>query len=1525
MPEEFFNLASPAAGQTGEVEKVVTASHWGLDRNAKVKILQHNARTREGNSGGPLINNKGEVVGIVTSGGSDSVKNPHISFGSCISVAKDFLKEKNIKFYEGATKTSETKDANDYTFSPVSSSYVKIFNKDGASIDACVVEGGFILSGYDKDFNGTNYVFYKLGNNVFIKTVQLVAKDEKAKLALFKLTDVSLQPLEFAKTGIFEKGTYDIARVQMQAKTILSDLGVSSLEQASAKLQNGVALTDSVRKHLVIDKTNCSVVRKVSSNGVEFFVINGNYPSGAAIIDRNNVVQGLIVGAISDNETVAVSSKVISKFLQDNGAIVDVNADAMSSLYLGDYLKIFLIVLFCALLSAIIFMVSRRRSNAVNSQYLTNLADVVVPEVQEAVNEQYTPKKLLEYGVADLKAKPSSIERTIRQINRVLENPTKSDDVNVYQVAREYQTLQKVAITRLNRCLTLVNINKKREALQMASAYPSLIAIVNSLQFENLEAWTNHCVRVGAPVPERILNSDIDRLNELITEMKNAPEDHTQILRKYMASNDFEKAIELLEIDITLNPNDSSLQRQLMAVKNNYLDKEISVISRFAQKGEHKEAVALFDKMSPTIPDQLKENSQRWGKMYAYIRSVKLDFAKDVLADAIADLEYMNSSHWSKIYDILSLVNSTIEEFPELKANVNQELLDEKKTVADVAKAEAIKRKEFEDACSGLVSTAKALKELFARGKVSRDILVQKLIIAERAWKNATAFGLEIPEDIKTLFNKSVIFVRREIKRIDKNRKIALGCIASVLILCVCATSYKMYMLKLKGDALRDFTVLNENYNNYTASTLEDILNKLRKQHNQYLEINEFKSVIDSIEHHLAAERKLEERFAEFEKLCDAPITKDANKSSTVLETERKIQDDFAYLNDRLPKVFEQGLQQAKGRFDVSLEEYKVFVKNYANTKRKEFLDDIDKEFSATTKFYQKGEWNEQLENKIENHIRDFKDTAYPYSESFAESDLANISEKQTKLAEMKEAIRKLDKLTNEMSASTSLDSYIKISNEIKKLCDSTGILDSDIFKKTNGISEKVLSMQANCKRFYVNKSPVFKDLLRGVKSYSETERFSKILNSNPQIFRMLDALCSKDAMNIYSYKRYVYDVSSPDPASVSGIYTIGRVESKEKSWQKMLDEKTINLIVEYIDTVDFAGRPIKKKVVYYTDNTGLKIDKKIYPRGTKITQGTVSDHKEIEYKYFSTNDINDSSRKSKSERVDVLSCLTPRGEMDISIGVKFEDETKTIESDFVGKIRDLSIKDKKTLNSDVCFLDIVSEIILTKEINQNFKIYVLGTMLESFDKYMPFESGFYFSPSAVELNKAIQNGNKKLLTIKSWLGNGTFEIAQKSIDETLTTSAIAATIRKVLRQTGRQERTQKNRNKIPESTALLKNKLADIENKKISFIDEARLCAACVRDMQLPEMLILAVADSQGKYVLPEISNDFVFVALDKDSNVVVVEKSKIANVKVLPFSPIVKMRKPDAFVVNVAFKEAIVSPEVIKSISNYIFKTGK
>jgi S1-C subfamily serine protease len=106
--EQIFVIGYPGTGMdiifdnTQTIEPTVTSGIVSARKmmTNNVEVIQTDAAINHGNSGGPVFNDKGEVIGIATFG-SDQVQN--IGFIMPINLAKEFMNEINVKNEQGVT------------------------------------------------------------------------------------------------------------------------------------------------------------------------------------------------------------------------------------------------------------------------------------------------------------------------------------------------------------------------------------------------------------------------------------------------------------------------------------------------------------------------------------------------------------------------------------------------------------------------------------------------------------------------------------------------------------------------------------------------------------------------------------------------------------------------------------------------------------------------------------------------------------------------------------------------------------------------------------------------------------------------------------------------------------------------------------------------------------------------------------------------------------------------------------------------------------------------------------------------------------------------------------------------------------------------------------------------------------------------------------------------------------------------------------------------------------------------------
>lgn len=97
LGQEARAFGFPLASVLGDSLKATRGTLSGIQLKEEHKILQTDAPVNSGNSGGPLVNNKGEVVGIVNAKLA-GVAVSNVAFAVPIDYAKPLLRAKGLKF-----------------------------------------------------------------------------------------------------------------------------------------------------------------------------------------------------------------------------------------------------------------------------------------------------------------------------------------------------------------------------------------------------------------------------------------------------------------------------------------------------------------------------------------------------------------------------------------------------------------------------------------------------------------------------------------------------------------------------------------------------------------------------------------------------------------------------------------------------------------------------------------------------------------------------------------------------------------------------------------------------------------------------------------------------------------------------------------------------------------------------------------------------------------------------------------------------------------------------------------------------------------------------------------------------------------------------------------------------------------------------------------------------------------------------------------------------------------------------------
>ncbi|MBE6414772.1 MAG: FHA domain-containing protein [Verrucomicrobiaceae bacterium] len=103
------DYAIPAI-QKGNIESIKKVTNWGMDGSADMNVIQHNVSIRHGNSGGPLFNENGEIVGVNTAGYAAGNETQGLSLSSCAAEVMEYLDSNNVDYTRGNSILSSIED-----------------------------------------------------------------------------------------------------------------------------------------------------------------------------------------------------------------------------------------------------------------------------------------------------------------------------------------------------------------------------------------------------------------------------------------------------------------------------------------------------------------------------------------------------------------------------------------------------------------------------------------------------------------------------------------------------------------------------------------------------------------------------------------------------------------------------------------------------------------------------------------------------------------------------------------------------------------------------------------------------------------------------------------------------------------------------------------------------------------------------------------------------------------------------------------------------------------------------------------------------------------------------------------------------------------------------------------------------------------------------------------------------------------------------------------------------------------------
>lgn len=1515
-----------ASIQRGFIERITMKSDWGLKNDTPAKVIYHNAPIRPGNSGGPLMNVRGEVVGVntsITSGGGALVM--HSLYADEVM---DYLKSSGVGFFKGgdirlilsskkdaasapskiiedesndtqhvigATSPDSAKDEKPSEPSPSKPSQPESVPdakpqpttppsepqpdasettvKDNSKDDSSVADAIAAVIGADTDASSKDKDAKKPEKKSPAPSSKNSPKDP----------DSNAKPAEEQKAqsakNTESKDAEKAETAEPPAQQEKPDSGATAQVKAQATKENSAELKT--------DSAPAQAVKKQEATGE------------VRAVDGSSVAQAKVVA-----DSPAKVQKLIKR--------------TPLGVFLSDYILIAAIVvvgLIICVLIIYIFNVRRVEKRADVPEFPQFAESNVVAE------KTYVPSKILQYETEDFKAKFMKTDVLVQKILRILQKGARMDELNSYSIAKEFKEIQQNAIKRLSKCVSLINLGNKSEALNLAITYPSLIDILNGIQFAELSQWINYCQRTGAPVPEIISESDIAKINALINDMRDTQRTLPETLRKLMARGREKEAIDILEGELALNPSDTSIARQLIAIKKNYLDSQTTRISQLAQRGEHKEAIAAYDNLQLIIPESLKENNLRWEKMSAYANGIKHGWAAEVIASSIDDLRACDSSNWRRIFEIIAAINRCTENFPDLVECVDTRLLDEKKSAAEKSKALEFERADFDRYCAQLFEEIDNTRNIFS-GRRSRESLEEKLGLITRLHAKISAFDYFIPAELEEAYLKCTGFIKKEISAIINGRRIMFGAVGLVFVMIFSSAAFVYYKRELKQSAYAQYAALNDA--SMSAQNLKTRLAHLNSSNEEYQKIREFGEINQEINQKISAQEALEKRLDSFVAECSAlnfEALKKMGASSNVKIKEDEMNSTFSHLEKNLPKEFEKRLQNAKATFEISLNSYRDFRSSEIANSRQSVLSQIEKNFEKLDAEVSKGTLNQQLKKSVADGVSDFKMIVDVYAPEATQSDMSRVNSVADGLEKIGKIFAEQTVLFDNLRASADLLAYEKNLGELKSFYEKSNMLNAPEFKNIQLVMIASPRFLGDCESFYSSKSSIYPELAKHLDETLPTDFFRVRPDApNMPLAAVVGRFCSLHARNIYAYDYEVYNRTSV-PIDAKKIFTIYKCEEAR----------------ENKDFTSYEGRRISSCV-------------------------------DVTYSYIPVSEFGSLNARKQSCVNRAVKCFGDRGIDSFFMGERLVNGSLTPESVYLASLSDRIYDDNAAeMRKQSSLISELGELLKTKSVNVNFKIYLANKLLESMYKYEPYSSGYLYSPSAPKFYEALNkyDADKRIQEELSWLKSadvieqledlfkqyvsnniekdGFTQIAKKidaGIFVGLTDSEgkVPQALRKgtncayITANSNGEILNVSDPNQIkarPYFPIIVKTMGAilfptkstrDLVGKIVNFRAESALCAETIAKMKTPEMHLVCHLNSEGKPSI-QIAESSGAIFLFVDSSGATKTASSVKDILGSPFSPVVKMYSIETLVENSALKLNIIDRDAMEAVRNYIF----
>jgi hypothetical protein len=361
-------------------------------------------------------------------------------------------------------------------------------------------------------------------------------------------------------------------------------------------------------------------------------------------------------------------------------------------------------------------------------------------------------------------------ERLVRRIEAYLKQP--DDMLKPATMAKDYASEHQASIKRVVTCQRIIRDGDRDQAMRLAEEPPTILELINCLEFRKARDWVTLCKQNKWPTPEPMDREAVRTLQKAYAEGDKADQDFVKRYRGAVMSRNWPKAYDALQSILKVQPNDEGYQKEAVRLRKRILDMLLKPLGQAVAKGDVQRVLELSGEIE-SLPFQPAFTGETWPSAQT-MRCGKM------LADAE---EYRNSDNWRKVLSVTGSVNDLIAQYGlTLPADMDGQFTDLKEW-AVVEKREHDEQQKHDSLVSEVGHLLQKSEENHM-ASINPDLAGQTMELQMLAakWREIEASGRSVPEELQEQYGRDTTLLRGQVSRKHRIRRNILA-LATVVVL----------------------------------------------------------------------------------------------------------------------------------------------------------------------------------------------------------------------------------------------------------------------------------------------------------------------------------------------------------------------------------------------------------------------------------------------------------------------------------------------------------------------------------------------------------------------------------------------------------------------------------------------------------------------------------------------------------------------------------------------------------------------